>query len=40
MKSSFAQDIDLFAFWAAIAIGAVAIALIIIYEFHSRQKKS
>lgn len=35
-----AQLIDQVAFWATGIIGGTAIVLILIYEIHSRQKKS
>lgn len=35
-----AKLIDQVAFWATLIIGGLALVLILIYEHHSRQKKS
>lgn len=40
MNPSTAQLIDQVAFWATLIIGGSGLVLILLYEFHSRQKKS
>lgn len=35
-----AQLLDQLAFWATLIIGGSGLVLILLYEFHSRQKKS